>query len=305
MAAVTTSSRILALLLALLSPAAPAAWSASETAPIPAPPPSATAQRTISEKRWHVELAGSSTALGLRETGHDTPAPETEADVGLPWDLDWEETTAWLSLARDILDDTRRSLAIGLRLGATVGRFSAGNEELQFAESWRTSPALSWGLTAGGELRGSPLQGPFLRTRFDYSRASAGEDTESLRSTRTDTPESHRDARFSWHRTDLSFALGWRRGSLAALAGIGYSRFVLLKRLGYRIPIPEEPGQNPFASEIARKLNSRESTYSYRNGGPWSPRLGLEWRPADAWLVAAGCALPGSADCRLAVRMSF
>jgi hypothetical protein len=241
----------------------------------------------------------------LRETGHDTPAPETEADVSVPWERDWEETGAWLSLSRELSGDERRSLRLGLRVGAAFARFSAANEGLSFSESWKIRPALSWGASASGEIRRSPLHGPFLRGRLEYRRAHAGEDAESVQSGRAEMTGSHRDADFAWHQTDVAVRLGWRRGVLAALAGVDYRRFVMHKRLAYHIPVPEVPAPAGAGFELVQKLNSRESTYDYRARRPWAPHLGLEWRVADALIVAADCALPVSTGCGLAVGLSF
>lgn len=257
-------------------------------------------------RRWRVELGGG--AIGpasLRETGHDTPAPETEAAVGVPWERDWEEQTAWLALSRELSGDERGSLRLGLRVGAAVARFSAANDELGFSESWRTRRTVSWGASASGEIRRAPRHGPFLRVRLEHRLAQAGEDSESVQSDRAQMTGNHRDARFAWHQTDASLDLGWRRGALAALAGVGYRRFVLHKRLAYDIPLPEVPELAGAGLDLVQKLNSRESTYDYRNRHPWAPRLGLEWRPANAWIVAADCALPVSTGCALALGLSF
>lgn len=307
MAAATTTRRAGALLCALLALAVPAAEAAQEEGVIPAPAPARLAPSPgVAARRWLVELGGAAVGpSSLRETGHDTPAPETESEVGVPWERDWEETGVWLSLSREFSGDERRSLRIGLRVGAAYGRFSAGNEGLSFSESWKIRPAVSWGASAAGEIRRSPRSGPFLRGRLDYRRAQAGEDSESVQSGRAEMTGSHRDAEFAWHQTDLSVGLGWRRGALAALAGVDYRRFVLHKRLTYHIPLPEVPELAGAGFDLVQKLNSRESTYDYRNRHPWAPRLGLEWRVADAWLVAADCALPVSTGCGLAVRLGF
>lgn len=262
--------------------------------------------RPAPEKRWHLELTCEVTSpRDLRETLNDTPAPEIGGNSSQPWERIWEEQQARLSLSRDILDEERWDLTLGLHLGAAVGQFAASNQDLTFSEAWRTKPALLWGSSLAGELRRSQRAGPFLRIRCDYSRAKAPEDTETVTSTHDGTGVDYRDARFAWQRTDLSFSVGWRLGALVPLAGISYNYFVLEKRIHFHIPIPESPDSTLVVDDVPQRLNSRDSAFDYRNERLWNPHAGLEWRLSDIWLMAAHCTFSGFPAYSLTVRFSF
>lgn len=306
MRAATTTRPSLAWLSVLLLLAPAAARSAPDGPPGSTPAITAETASVAAEKRWHLELdATTASPRDLRETRNDTPAPEIGGNAGRPWERTWGEELAVLSLRRDILDDGRRGLALGLHLGAAVGRFAAGNTELGFSETWRTKPALLWGLSLAGELRGDPHEGPFLRARGDYNRARAPEDVETVTSIREGTSGDFRDARFSWQRTDLSVGLGWRWRALAPMAGISYNRLVLKKRVHFHIPIPATPDPAPSVGDVPQRLNSRDSAFDYRSERLWNPHLGLEWRLSETWLVAVRCTFSGFPAYGLAARLNF
>lgn len=252
---------------------------------------------------WSLSLGGAyALHRDLREDFLFSPAGSALRVPDAGWERKWSEQRLWLELSRDLLSGEHWRLKPGLRLGQAQGYFSASNNGLNFSERWRTQPALLWGGFLEMELRGSPRAGPFLRLRYDLTRAEAAEEFEQV-SGGGGGGGSERDARFRWSEDELLIALGWRLGAWRPWLGVSRLDWRLQKWLRYHIA--EGGIRSPADLALIRSLNAAESEYHYHNENDWGPAAGLEADLGDGWSLELSARFLGREQYGLSLARAF